>query len=644
MHFTYLGHRAFVAFGVAVIGSLAVPTRGLPQANDGSGPSAEYRTVDTAIATTALHSGARLHGLPGYLGVNVQPDALGKLVVEGVEPESPAAKAGLKKGDIVVRLEKDSVGSASAFRETLQAFAPGDSINISILRNREPVSVKATLAATSRPIPLNQQKPTLGFEVGAAKAGGVPVTRIVPGSPAERAKLKVGEIILKIDGKQLSGPATLQEVLATKSPNDLVTLTLSLAGKSVDLEMPVGGEAVAGAGRAGQGGRGEGGGRGGQGGGRGGAGGGQRGGGGPLTLWRKNVLRYAVVGIEFPDNKHQAKVAKKDWAEALFSTGSYTKNSATGQPVFGSLNDYFLEQSSGAFHLEGKVFDWVEVKKKRGEYAEGSGTSNKSVLTTEALEKVVARDGKDALQDFDAIFFIYAGERAPTNRGALYYPHAGQVFSQGKRWPYALCAEGGSRMTSISGYCKEVAEMLGLPDLAARTENPGSEGLGTWCLLSDPSSGGRPQHLNPWAKEKLGWLKPTVINPAVKQKLALSPVEGSSRECFKIMIKGDGSEYLLLENRHKSGFDSGLAAEGLLIWRVTDDRPLLEESHGVAGAQGPRVLLDAVPFPSPANNSFTPFTTPSSRSPRGGGRSVFITEIRRLSDGRIGFEIGYEFL
>ena len=96
---------------------------------------------------------------------------MGKLVVEGVEPESPAAKAGLKKGDVVVRVEKESVGSPDAFRETLQSFAPGESINISILRNREPVSVKATLAATSRPIPLNQQKPTLGFEVGAAKAG-----------------------------------------------------------------------------------------------------------------------------------------------------------------------------------------------------------------------------------------------------------------------------------------------------------------------------------------------------------------------------------------------------------------------------------------------------------------------------------------
>ena len=289
---------------------------------------------------------------------------------------------------------------------------------------------------------------------------------------------------MKIDGKPVAGPASLREVLTGKSPNDLVTLTLSLAGKAVDLELPVGSEVAAGGGRGGEGGRG------GQGGGRGGAGGGGGGGqraGGPQPLWRKNLLRFAVVGIEFPDIKHQAKIDKKDWTEALFSTNTYlNKNCVTGQPVFGSLNDYFLEQSSGAFHLEGKVFDWVEVKKKRGDYAEGSGTSNKSVLTTEALDKLVARDGKDALRDFDGIFFIYAGERAPTNRGALYYPHSGQVTSQGKRWPYALWAEGGSRMTSLAGYCKEVAEVLGLPDLAARTENPGSEGLGGMVSLVRP--------------------------------------------------------------------------------------------------------------------------------------------------------------
>jgi hypothetical protein len=112
---------------------------------------------------------------------------------------------------------------------------------------------------------------------------------------------------------------------------------------------------------------------------------------------------------------------------------------------------------------------------------------------------------------------------------------------------------------------------------------------------------------------------------------------------LKVLARPDGSEYFMLENRKKKGYDASLPAEGLLIWRVVGNRPILEESHGVDGPAGPRTFLTAVPFPSAANNSFTPFTIPSSRSQLGGGLPVFITNIQRLADGRIAFQIGYEY-
>jgi hypothetical protein len=152
-----------------------------------------------------------------------------------------------------------------------------------------------------------------------------------------------------------------------------------------------------------------------------------------------------------------------------------------------------------------------------------------------------------------------------------------------------------------------------------------------------------PQHFGAWVKEKLGWLKPTVIDPTVKQKLILAPIEDSGKECIKVLMKQDGSEYILLENRKKKGFDSELPGEGLLVWRVVNNHPILEESHGVEGPAGPGVFLNAVPFPSKANNAFTPYTTPSSRSQLGGGFPVYITNIRRLDDGRVTFYVGYEF-
>ena len=90
-----------------------------------------------------------------------------------------------------------------------------------------------------------------------------------------------------------------------------------------------------------------------------------------------------------------------------------------------------------------------------------------------------------------------------------------------------------------------------------------------------------------------GWLKPCVIDPAVKQKLILSPINGSAEECYKVLLRPDGSEYLLLENRVKKGFDRDLPAEGLLIWRVVDGKPVLEESHGITTLDGPSRVSSA---------------------------------------------------
>lgn len=213
----------------------------------------------------------------------------------------------------------------------------------------------------------------------------------------------------------------------------------------------------------------------------------------------------------------------------------------------------------------------------------------------------------------------------------------------GKTRDYFICPEGGQRMANISVFCHEFGHMLGLPDLYARPENPGSEGLDQWCAMSNQAGNGRPQHFSAWPKEKLGWVKPVVIDPAVKQKIALAPIETSPKECVKVLARADGSEYFLLEYRAKKGFDASLPAEGLVIWRVVNDRPVLVESHGVEGPTGPAVHAGAVPYPSRANTAFTPDTIPSSRSPKGGGLPVNITAIRRLPDGRVSFRIGYEY-
>jgi M6 family metalloprotease-like protein len=587
----------------------------------------EFRTVETAIKTKLQPTAAPAPmTIPGFLGVHVRPDAQGRPVVEDVQPDSPADRAGLKVDDLVVRLDGKEVTSADAFRTALHAKAAGDSVQLATMRDGKPLEMSVRLAPVSRPMPAGRgQAAPLGVQVTAAKGGeGVTIESVQPGSVAERARLKVGETILKIDETALNDPEKLREAVASKKPDDTVTLTLFLAEKRVEMKLklqadrPVGGR----------------------------FGGGEPGGGGAgggwnrSRYWTKPTYKIAIILVEYPDAKHNPKIPPKAWEEAMFSQGQTYKKTATSQDAHGSMYDYYLEQSYGKLKIEGKAFDYVQVSKNRMDYSSG----NKNVFLTEAMDKLLAREGKDALKDYDGVFYIYAGGRMQVARGSLYWPHRSSVQHNGKNWPYFICPEGGDRMANISVFCHEFGHMLGLPDLYARPENPGMEGAGIWCAMANQAGNGRPQHFSAWCKEKLDWIQPAVIDPTVKQKLVLGPIEDSPKECYKVLVKPDGTEYFLLENRTKKGFDASLPAHGLLIWRVIGNRPILEEAHGVAGPRGPAVFPDFVPFPAKdTNNSFTPFTIPSSRSQLGGGLPVFITNIDKRPDGKITFHVGYEY-
>lgn len=620
--------RILLAFTLICVASAKVDAfPNLPTSKPTAGELADYKAADQAITATIRSGTTGGAGSTGFVGFTIERDATGKPVVDAVHPESPAQKAGIQKGDIVVRIGEQAVSTPQSVREWIQAAPPGAKIKLSLMRAGKAIEVSAELIATSRPMkPPTGPRPYLGLEVEELKEGdGVKVKTVAANSPAAKAMIEVGDHMLKVDGDEFNRPGKLQEILSVKRPGETLTfivlgkemkekqLTATLTAPEMGRGRPVGG------------------------------------GGGnfsaPPALWKKPTLKAIVIPFEFSDTKHNAKITTDELQKLFFSSGKY-KETATGQQAHGSLRDYLLEVSENRLKLEEvKVLPWVEVGKKRGDYVQGTGTSNRTAPLTEALNKIAAGENKDTIKDADAIIFVYAGNLFAQNRGAVFAPHAGTISYQSRRLPYMLVPEGGTRLISLGGLVKEAGLMLGLPDLTGRRDNLSIEGLGPWCAMSAPDQDrpNRPPHMSAWCKEKLGWITPTVIDPTTKQKLVLSPIEHSAKECFKVLIRPDGSEYLLLENRRKMGFDADLPGEGLLIFRVINDRPALEESHGVEGPSGPTSFLTSVPFPSPSNTAFTPDTIPSSRSPQGGGLPVHITGIKRHSDGRISFRIGYEY-
>ena len=79
------------------------------------------------------------------------------------------------------------------------------------------------------------------------------------------------------------------------------------------------------------------------------------------------------------------------------SKGTY-RETATGQQAYGSMYDYFAEESFGKLKVQGKMMPWVTVSKNRDEYTQGTngGAMNRTLLP-EAIEALLSRDGRNAL-------------------------------------------------------------------------------------------------------------------------------------------------------------------------------------------------------------------------------------------------------
>ena len=129
-----------LAVGAALVSSLALG----PGDVRASGSEDKDKTVDKRVIVR--HAGG------GRLGVSIEDptgDARGASV-RSVEEESPAAKAGLKEGDVIVRFDGESVRSASQLRRLVAETPAGRAVPIEVTRGGATQKLTATLAERSQ--------------------------------------------------------------------------------------------------------------------------------------------------------------------------------------------------------------------------------------------------------------------------------------------------------------------------------------------------------------------------------------------------------------------------------------------------------------------------------------------------------------
>jgi membrane-associated protease RseP (regulator of RpoE activity) len=271
---------------------LAVGREGLADSGGSGDKTVRIVTVpgDEAEAVAAYEADEESrYGKSGYLGVSLREDTKsneGGALVKNVVDDSPAAKAGVKDGDVIVGFGGDIVRGPAKVTEKLRASKPGDKVVLDVRRDGK--TQKLTVELGDRPsiawsyhygdsAPMSEEaqrelelslksldglpdvgkrlgkmkfyapgrngmlifgrnKPLRGIEMvettpdlrvalGGSKDAGVLVGKVLSGSAAEKSGLKVGDLILSVEGTKVADAGDLAEVIGKQE------------GKTVDLDI-----------------------------------------------------------------------------------------------------------------------------------------------------------------------------------------------------------------------------------------------------------------------------------------------------------------------------------------------------------------------------------------------------------------------
>lgn len=205
-------------------------------------------------------------------------------IVNEVVRKSPAAEAGIEEDDIIIGFDGGKVWDAEELTDLIQDHQPGDQVTIKVLRGKEEkeftVKLEARRAsswnldwavpsvpavpgvpavpraprAPSAPMvfnfnshashvyvgiemqSLNEQ---LGAYFGVKDGDGVLISRVEEDSPAEKAGLKAGDVIVSVDSEQIDGSDDVSEILADKDAGDKVAFGLIREKKPVTVTVEV---------------------------------------------------------------------------------------------------------------------------------------------------------------------------------------------------------------------------------------------------------------------------------------------------------------------------------------------------------------------------------------------------------------------
>ncbi|PKN73789.1 MAG: protease degQ [Candidatus Cloacimonetes bacterium HGW-Cloacimonetes-3] len=195
------------------------------------------RVVDDLVA-----SGKVNRAYIGILPQEITPDIMESfqlsevsgVLVSKVEKDSPAEKAGIQIGDIILEIDGVKVPSVSKFRIAVATAKIGKEIPFQIFRNNKQITVKMELEAfpddtvastadnkggVATGISVEAIDSAIAKRLGVIGEKGVVVSNVEPNSPAAKSGLRVGYLIFSLDGTEVNSPKEFSTVLEKAKAN-----------------------------------------------------------------------------------------------------------------------------------------------------------------------------------------------------------------------------------------------------------------------------------------------------------------------------------------------------------------------------------------------------------------------------------------
>ena len=147
-------------------------------------------------------------------------------VVISVEPKSPADKAGLKRGDLIIKVDSKAIGGANSLRNTIGALPPNKKVALEVVRDKKTITISAALTSLDKGSIAAAKSDYKGLTIApltdearsrlrlSRESRGVIVDSVTDNSEASKAGFASGDVIVQVESTEISDIDSFKKAIA----------------------------------------------------------------------------------------------------------------------------------------------------------------------------------------------------------------------------------------------------------------------------------------------------------------------------------------------------------------------------------------------------------------------------------------------